>query len=130
MMQKADQNTSLIRVDSTRAIGQWQTYKIEARSEKFSLAMWLCEEIVIDRALIIKMYSKMPGMSSLVNALEKSLEFKGFPVLMNLEMEVMGSKMNTQIKLLTANKRTLEESLFIVPEDYKQIESPFKVKEN
>jgi hypothetical protein len=130
IMQQPDSTLSFLDTGITKKIKDWDAFKIEAKSEKLSIELWLCEEIKLERSLIIKMYAKMPGMSSLVSALEKSVNYKGFPVLIEMESAIMDTKVKTRVELLKANRQRMDDSLFTIPQDYKQVENPMKVPQN
>ncbi len=112
-----------------KKIGNWTAYQVKSKTESGDLELWLSESVEIDRAAIIKMYEKMPGMSSMVSSMKKSLQFPGFPVLTKVEMEVMGMKVKTTIELIKAEKRDFEEELFKIPEGFEQIDNPMKMLE-
>ena len=110
-------------------INNWAAYQIKSKTETGALEIWLSESVKIDRAAIIKMYEKMPGMSSLVSSMKKSMQFPGFPVLTKIEMEMMGMEIKTTIELVKAEKRDFSQDLFKIPEGYTQIENPLKMLE-
>jgi hypothetical protein len=107
----------------------WEAYQIKSKTKTQILEIWLSESVGIDRTKLIKMYEKMPGMSSLVSSMKKSMQFPGFPVLTKVEMEVMGMEMKTTIELIKAEKKDFSEELFKIPADYKQIDNPLKMLE-
>ncbi|MCB0284228.1 MAG: DUF4412 domain-containing protein [Calditrichaeota bacterium] len=110
--------------DETRQINNWNAYKIEAKNDLQHMVLWLTEDIAIDRAKILKMYSKIPGLSVIADSFNKTNEFQGFPVLTEMEMKVMDMPVKTSIELVKIEKTTVGDSLFLIPENFEQIESP------
>lgn len=113
-----------IKTDETKLINKWQAYKIEAKTEQQHMVLWLSEDIDIDRGKILKMYSKMPGLSVIAESFNKTNEFPGFPVLTEMEMKVMDMPVKTSVELAKIDKMMINDSLFSVPENFKQIENP------
>ncbi len=131
IMQATDQKKIVFeKTDMKRKIGNWAAYQIVSNSDTRKLQIWLSEDVKIERDALIKMYEKMPGMSSLVSSMKNSMQFPGFPVLTKVDMNIMGMEIKTTIELIKAEKRSYSDTLFITPQGFEQIENPMKMLED
>jgi hypothetical protein len=127
MMMKSDTAKIVFKeTGEENSFNSWNAYQISAQSENRNISIWLSSEVPIERSQIIKMYQKIPGMSSMVSVMEESQKFPGFPVSMHTEMTVMGNTITVNMELIKAEKTGFEERLFIIPDDFTQIPNPFK----
>jgi len=130
LMQATNQKEIIFKkTGEEKKINKWIAYQVKSETETGSLEIWLSESVKMDRTAMIQMYQKMPGMSALVSSMEKSMEFPGFPVLTNVEMEMMGMEIKTSIELIKAEKRDFSDELFEIPKGYKEIDNPLKMLE-
>lgn len=104
----------------------WQAYEIAAKTDNQQFQIWLSTDIDIDREKLMKLYSRMPGLSVVAESFQQTMQFPGFPVLSDIEMKVMDTPFKTRVELKNIRKVSVTDSLFTVPDSYKQIENPMQ----
>ena len=82
----------------TKKINSWNTYQLVSESAENKIEIWLSEDISTKREKLINMYKSLPGMSGFFSVVNNLEGFKGFPVLMISQMNMMSMEVLTEIE--------------------------------
>ncbi len=113
--------------EETRKIGDWDTRKYTVNMSMAMMNMeteiWSTDDIKCDPALYHAvtsgMMAMMPGMSNIVNEMMK---IEGTPVLSVSTVNMMGTPVKTEVRLLEYSEKSAPEGIFEVPEGYTKVD--------
>lgn len=113
----------------SKTIGRWKCKKYKQTIKTFMGPMeseiWASDDIKLDYTLYAKyasaMFSRMPGMQSLVESMMKEYEkIKGVPVLTTTTNTVMGKSVKSVTELIEAREGKAPPDFFELPKGYRK----------
>lgn len=125
MLKKNDQNKfTFKKTNEKKTINNWKCYKVVSKSPTMTQTIWLTKDLPFGKEIYYKYFKHMPKMKEMADMIYNNKEVEGFPVLTEMEMNVMGMQVKSSSELLKINKTDMKPSLFELPRDYKKISHP------
>lgn len=114
------------KTDETKKIGKWNCYKVIAASQMMTQTMWFSEEIPFDKNVYYKFFKNMPEAKKLAELMYKQEQVKGFPVLTETEVNMMGMKITSTSELIKINEANPPAGSFDLPDGFNKTENPME----
>lgn len=112
------------KTDEKKTINNWKCYKVISQSPTIKQTIWLTEDLPFGKDIYYKYFKHMPRMKELADLIYNNKEIEGFPVLTEIEMDMMGMQVKSSSELLKIKETDMKPSLFELPGDYKKITHP------
>lgn len=110
----------------TKKINNWNCKEVVAKSSFMTQHMWLSEDLPFNKDDYYKFYKNSPQIKELVESFYKAEQLKGYPVLTETEVNMMGMKIQSSSRLVKIEKKKLEAGLFELPANVKQVDNPMQ----
>jgi len=125
-MLKKDKNNQFTvqKTDETKTINKWKCYKVISESSTMKQSIWLTEDLPFGKEIYYKYFKHMPKLKELAELIYNNEDIKGFPVLTEMEMNVMGIQVKSSTELIKIHEERMNPALFELPSGYSKIAHP------
>lgn len=111
----------------TKKINQWNCYEVATDGGMMKQSIWLTEDLPFGKDVYYNFYKDMPEFRELAESIYNSEELKGYPVLSETEMNMMGMKIQSSSELITIREEKIASGLFDLPKGLKKVANPMEM---
>jgi len=124
MKNMAETKMSFIKTGNTKKVKDWNCYEVVSEGGFMKQVLWVSEDLPYGKEMFYKFYSKMPEFEELAKSFYDADEIKGYPVLSETEMNMMGMSIKSSSELILIKELDIPANLFDLPTGYKKVENP------
>lgn len=128
MMQSAEGlDFKFRKTGKTKKINQWNCYEVTSDGGIMKQSIWLTEDLPFGKDIYYNFYKDMPEFRELAESIYNSEDLKGYPVLSETEMNMMGMKIQSSSELITIREEKIASGLFDLPKGLKKVANPMEM---
>ncbi|MGA1876058.1 MAG: DUF4412 domain-containing protein, partial [bacterium] len=112
------------KTEKKKKVDQWEAYQVlitsSAQGMSTEVEYWMCDEI----ELPVEMRMRMADYFGQRKILEELKKYPGYPVEIAVHLKAQEKKIDVITKLITIEKREIDQHVFEIPPDFTRLASP------
>ncbi|HGY54865.1 MAG TPA: DUF4412 domain-containing protein [Caldithrix abyssi] len=125
MMKESKQNKFDVKITGKKkTINGWKCYEVISKSPTMKQSIWLTKDLPYGKEIYYNFFKRMPKVKEMAELIYNNKEIEGFPVLNEMEMNVMGIEIKSSSELKKVREEKISPKLFELPKNYTKTSNP------